>query len=338
VFALCTTVGLRGHELTEASNVTHQARELGAAVRFGYSRSTMEKTLVLDAAFGPSRDQTLLLTHHPEESHDEYGRARLNVRTLILSLKGNKATFREERPVPLRRAWYSPTSGVAYCASVDSNKLFKWQGGVWSEEVFTDKPVPFVRYLFGIPGEKPEDDQLFLAVSKALFIRSQGLWKRHKLAYEAPFQIHGRLPTDVYIGSIPPVRWDGKKLTEFEAPDDGGEILHALWVASDDRLIGGTQTLYRSTSDGGWEDLGLPQAHYGNLVEFAGVLYSPTDRGMVQVQPTGPAPVAGPAVDLNRAVDVGDGLIGIGAVSVVFDGKAWKTIELPACEVGRRPR
>src|SRR5262245_88818 len=107
-----------------------------------------KKTLRVVAAFGPSRSKTLLACEHPDETHDEEGH-RLKSRTLMLSLKDDRATFVEEQPMPLFRLWYSTKSGVAYCTSFDTNKLYKWSSGKWSTEVFAERPVKAVPFIFG---------------------------------------------------------------------------------------------------------------------------------------------------------------------------------------------
>jgi hypothetical protein len=293
--------------------------------------------LRIKAVFGPSRDQSLLLTAHPEESHDKFGKPVPNRRTLVLALKGTVATFREEHPAPLVRAWYSPGSGVAYCTSVATNKLYKWQSGKWSEEVFTDAPVKIVRFIFGLPGTKPEEDQVFLAAADAVFIRTNGTWKRHRVKNETPpYQIHGRKPDEVFIGGDPLRKWNGKSLEEVASPDDG-EIIKAVWVTDDDRLIGGGRSLYTTDEEGAWHALEVPLANLGHLEELGGVVYCASDGGLVQAKPPQAGFVTAP-VNLPFLANVGDGLIAFGdETALVGDGKTWKEIQVPSCELGKRP-
>jgi hypothetical protein len=292
--------------------------------------------LRLSTAFGPSREHATLLAFHPEEAHDQYGKPITTRRTIVLSLKGSSAVFREERPVPLVRSWYSAGSGVGYCTSLATTKLFKWQAGKWSDETFSDTPVKIVRFIFGLSGSTPEADQLFLVSADALFIRSSGIWKRHSLRGQAgPYQIHGRGPADIFIGGDPLLKWDGKALGEVGGPEDG-EIITTVWVTPDDRLIGGTRSMYVTTADGEWQPLGVPEANYGNLMELDGVVFGSSDAGLVQVRPAQSG-----FVNLNKFVrltSVGDALVAAGdAVSIIGDGKVWEEIQMPLCEVGKRP-
>ncbi len=300
-------------------------------------RMAEKVALRLSTAFGPSREHATLLAFHPEEAHDPYGKPIATRRTLVLALKGNAAVFREERPVPLVRSWYSTGSGVGYCTSLATNKIFKCQAGKWSEETFSDTPVKIVRFIFGFAGSTPEADQLFLVSADALFVRTNGVWKRQGLKGQAgPYQIHGREPTEVFVGGDPLLKWDGKALAEVASPEDG-EILTTVWVTSDDRLIGGARSMYLTEPDGQWQPLPVPEANYGNLMELNGVVFASSDAGLVQVRP----PHAG-FVDTNkfvRLVGVGDALIAVGdSVSIVGDGKTWPEIQMPLCEAGKRPR
>src|SRR5260370_23950450 len=162
-----------------------------------------KKTLRIVAAFGPSRSKTLLLSEHPDETHDEEGNPLPNARTLILSLKDDRATFVEEQPTPLFRVWYSTKSGVAYCTSVVTNKIYKWNSGKWTSEGFSERPVEVVRFIFGFAADDAKQDQLFLTSKELLFVRQNGTWKTHKLPKARfPFQIHGRSPSEVFIVSV----------------------------------------------------------------------------------------------------------------------------------------
>ena len=293
--------------------------------------------LRLSTAFGPSRDQAVLLAVHPEEEHDDYGKPLPTRRTLILSLKGNVATFREEPSMPLARSWYSAGSGVGYCTSVESNKLYKWQAGKWSEEVFSPTAITFVRFIFGFSGATPEEDQLFLTTPEGVFVRANGAWKRHAVTGQKfAHQIHGRDPSEVYIGGEPAFKWDGKRMQEVGGPDDG-EITKALMVTSDELLVGGSRSMYITDANGDWQPLGVPAANYGNLMELNGVLFASSDKGLVQVRPPKRSFAKG-SVKLGRLISVGDALIAMGeSAAIVGDGTTWKDIKMPSCEVGKRP-
>jgi hypothetical protein len=296
-----------------------------------------KKTLRIVSAFGPSRSKTLLLSEHPDESHDEEGNPRSDARTLILSLNGDRATFLEEQPMSLFRVWYSTKSGVAYCTSMATNKLHKWTAGKWSSEVFSESPVEVVRFIFGFAADDPRHDQLFLVAKELLFVRQSGTWKKHKLPKcRFPFQIHGRSPSEVFIGGETPYRWDGKRPQRFEDPDD--DTLHAIWVTEDDRLVGGGTHMSITTKTGDWDRLKMPGKSFGMLMEFDGTLYvSDQDRGVARVLPQ-PGKIVSPPFEPLMIYRVGDGLIAISDdTTMVFDGKAWKPIRVPKCEVGNTP-
>src|SRR5450432_3138395 len=77
-------------------------RDLPWSEPLRYSPSAMadEKPLRVLTAFGPSRDETLLLTVHPDEQYERGGPSPRR-RTLVLALSGSTARFIEEWPVPL---------------------------------------------------------------------------------------------------------------------------------------------------------------------------------------------------------------------------------------------
>ena len=257
-------------------------------------------------------------------------------RTLVLSLKGNIATFQEERPVALMRAWYSSDSGVGYCTGVETNKIFKWQAGKWSEETFADRAEKGMRFIFGLPGDKPEEDQLFMISPDTLFVRAKGVWKRHSLKKQGgAHQIHGRDPGEVFIGGDPLLKWNGKSLEEVGTPEDG-EIVSSVWTTTDDRLVGGSRGMYLTDDQGDWSALAVPEANYGDLTELDGVLFAASDAGLVQVRPPKAAPL-----DKNRIfrlANIGDAVVAIGKeASIVGDGKSWKKIKVPVCEFGKKP-
>ena len=292
--------------------------------------------LRLSTAFGPSREQALLLAFLPGESHDKSGKPTSNRRTLVLSLKGDTATFQEERPVALMRAWYSSGSGVGYCTGVETNKIFKWQAGKWSEETFADKAEKGMRSIFGLPGATPEEDELFMVSPEALFVRSKGAWTRHSLKkQEGSYQVHGRDPAEVFIGGDPLVKWNGKSLEEVGAPEDG-EIVSSVWATTDGRLVGGSTGMYLTDDKGDWIALEVPAGNYADLTELDGVLFAAADLGLVQVRPPKAAPVE--TTRLLRLANIGDAVVGIGKEeSIVGDGKNWKRLKVPLCEPGKRP-
>jgi hypothetical protein len=293
------------------------------------------KPLLVHTAFGSSRESTLLLAVHPDEETTPEGDPVPNRRTFVLSLKADVATFVEERPVPLARSWYSVQSGVAYCTSVATNKLYQWHSGKWTEEIFAAASIDFVPFIFGLPGAKPEEDQLFLSTEKGLFIRSQGKWTKHDLLGERfPFQIHGRRSSEVFIGGDDPLKWDGQSLTRLAPPD--GDTSSALWVTEDDRLVCGKTHLSVTRPEGGWERLPLPTKNFMMLMESQDVLYAASRIGVVRVLPQ-PAAVVSPAMKVRRLVNVQDALIAIGEESaMVGDKSGWRTVQVPSCAAGEK--
>lgn len=294
-----------------------------------------KKPLRVTTAFGPSRDETLLLTAHPDEQYEGDGPSARR-RTLVLALKGSRATFVEERPVPLVRSWYSRATGTAYCTSVDTNKIHLWRAGRWSEETFASAPVEFVRFIFGIEGPTPQDNQLFLSTRRGLFTRVGNVWSQHKLRGEdAPYQIHGRTPSEVFIGGDTLWRWDGRAPKRIEPPDD--DSADAVWVTADNRLVVGYTYLSITNATGGWERLATPGETVGVLAELNGALYATTSRGVVRVTPGGCALVS-PLADVDQMSVVGDALVAMGDnLSLVGDGTSWQPIQVPWCEMGKRP-
>jgi hypothetical protein len=296
-----------------------------------------KKPLRISSAFGPSRDQTLLLAVHPDEEHDRAGNPVPHRRTLILALQGDQAAFVEQRPVPLVRAWYSPLSGVAYCTSVASNKIYKWKSGAWSDEVFSSSVVDFVTFIYGFPEKSANDDQLFLATEKGLFVRTRGVWEHHSLDGEGfAYQIHGRIPTEIFVGGEALHKWDGQRAQVIEAPTD--DSISGLCVTSDDRLVGGNTYLNVLEPDGTWARIETPVHEFGMLIEHRGALYATaSSAGVMRVLPS-PAVLVTPPHEIDRLVDVGDALIAVGDdISLVGDGAAWTPIHVPLCEVGQMP-
>lgn len=296
-----------------------------------------KKPLRISTAFGPSLDQTLLMAVHPDEEFDG-DEASSTRRTLILALQGDRAVFREEAPMPLTRAWYSAASGVAYIASVETNKLYKWKAGKWSDEVFTDAPVRFITYVFGIGADAPEDDQLFLCARDRLFIRSRAGWTNWKMPEDGlPFQVHGRSPTAVFIAAGNAIfQWDGQNLQEMAAPNRDNAT--ALWVTQDDRLLAGDRNLSMLGANGRWAPMALPFRDVSSLMELSGEVYaSVVERGVARVLPA-PAALVTPPFEVDRLEFVGNGIVAVGSpFSMLTDGTCWQTIQVPECELGQRP-
>lgn len=295
-----------------------------------------KKALRVSTAFGASRDEALLLAVHPDEEHDPSGDPMPHRRTLILALKGAEARFIEERPVPLVRSWFSRGSGTAYCSSIATNKLYRWHAGRWSEEVFTTTEIDFVLFIFGLEGPTPQADQLFLSTERGLFVRIGNVWSHHKLRGEdAPYQIHGRTPSEIFIGGDTLWKWDGHAPKRLKAPKDDSP--DAVWLTADDHLVVGSTFLSVGNAAGDWERLTTPVEDFGVLAELNDVLYATTGQGVMRVMPGGCAMVS-PPVDLDRMSAVGDALVAISDdVCLVGDGTSWQPIQVPACEMGQRP-
>lgn len=295
------------------------------------------KPLRITGAFGPSRDQALLLAAHPDEEHTPGGAIVPKRRTLVLSLAGSTATFVEERPQPLVRAWYSRGSGVAYCSSVASNKLHLLRAGKWSEEVFSPTPVDVVMFLFGIDGPTPEEDQVFLSTPRGLYARVGNKWTHHPLGGSGHAnQIHGRKPSEVFIGGPTLWKWDGQTATELEPPDD--DTATAVWVTADDRLIAGNTHLSITNAAGEWERIDTPTQHFGGLDELDGIIYAASREGVMQVMLDGGSALVSPRARTRRFVNLGDALIAISnEACLVGKGLLWQAVQVPSCEVGKRP-
>ena len=294
------------------------------------------KTLVVQTAFGKSLGETLLLALHPDESHDDNGDPLPNARTIVLELRGDKAVFREELPIPLYRSWYS-TSGAAYCSSVESGALHRWQGGTWSSELFSKKSIDFVSYVYGVPGKKPDADTLFVATEKHLFVRQAGKWLRKRVPGEGfPYQMTGTQPNEVYVGATDVLLWDGTTLSEIESPED--DNMRGLTLTADDRLVGGRTYVSVSTPDGEWERIDTPVEGFHVFTRLGDTVYALSDEdGVLSVYPGKPKVLTKP-LDSLGLVNVGDGLVAYGNDGVLaFDGKKWTKIKIPACAAGKRP-
>lgn len=296
-----------------------------------------KKPLRISTAFGPSRDKTLLLAVHPDEEHDTAGNPVARRRTLVLALHGDQAVFVEERPVPLTRSWFSPSTGVAYCASVASNRIYKWQSGAWSEEEFSPSAIDFVRFIYGFGGGSPPEDEIFLATRKGLFVRTGGVWKHHPLDGEGfAYQIDGRVRTEVFIGGEMLHKWDGQRAQPVEGPKD--DSISGVCVTSADQLVGGNTYLSVAQGDGSWVRIDTPTREFGMLAEHRGVLYATaSSAGVMRVLPP-PAVLVTPPYEIDRLIDVGDALLAVGDdVSLVGDGTTWTPIRVPLCEFGQLP-
>ncbi|MFT3925150.1 MAG: hypothetical protein QM778_21620 [Myxococcales bacterium] len=287
------------------------------------------KTLRVTSAFGRTLKEAILLAYHP----DEYPKGIR--RTFLLRLQGDRAVVLEERPYLLGCAWYS-SSGTTYCSVVDSGAIHRWHAGQWSEETFSSKPAE-VRYVYVVPGAKPEDDTVFLAGEKQLFVRQAGKWLSKRIPGQGfPFQVTGTSADQVYVGASELSVWDGKKLNSLESPDD--DSMSGLALTADDRLIGGNDFISASTSDGGWERIPTPFKGVFMFARLGDDVYALTDKqGVAKVYP-------GPIQSFTRPLDalgllaVGDGLIAFGRDGVLaFDGTRWFEVHMPSCELGQAP-
>lgn len=294
------------------------------------------KTLSVKFAFGPDLANTFLLSAHPDETHDEQGDPLADQRTLVLKLQGTRAVLHEILPFPLVRAGYS-ASGAAYCGSVNSGTVHVWHAGHWTKETFSTKPVPFVRYVFAVPGRTPVEDTVFLATEHHVHIRQRGKWTSKRVPGEGlPYQMHGERPDEVFIGGPTLLLWDGKKLAELESPED--DIILGLAISADDRLIGGDTYVSASTPTGGWARIPTPVKDFFSFARFQDMVYAlSTDHGVLRVYPGRPEIVT-PPLAATALVPVGDGLIAIGDDAVfVYDGNEWTRVHIPTCEVGGMP-
>lgn len=293
------------------------------------------KPLKISGAFGTSRDQAILFAVHPDEEHDPAGNPLANRRTFILELQEKQAIFREELPFPLARAWCSPT-GTGYCSSIQSNQIYKYSQGRWTKEVFSPKTIPFITFVFGLAGDNPEDDTLILSSESGIFVRQGGSWSMLPSLGGTPFQIHGRHLNEVFVGGTELAKYNGKTLEPLDPPED--DSISALWVTSDDRLIGGNTYMSITNSDGDWERIETNESDFYNLVEFDGHIYASTfDEGIVRVYPHTPTQVT-PAFETNAIISLGDGLIAVGDdESMIFDGNEWSAIQVPVCQEGKTP-
>lgn len=296
------------------------------------------KRLVVSCAFGASLKETVLLARHPDESHDEQGHPLPDARTLVLALEGKRAVFRDVVPAPLISASYS-TSGTAYCGSLHRRVLYTWRAGRWSEETFSDKPVAVARYVYAFPGSKPEDDTVFVAGDKRVFVRQRNKWQSKRVPGEAqPYQIEGSRADQVFVGGIDLFVWDGAALNELEAPED--DMIQFLALSADDRLIGGSTYVNASTEDGKWERIETPVEGFFGFARLAKDVYALSDEdGIFRVYPGKPKKVVTRGIDPLGFVSVGDGLIAFGREGVqAFDGKTWFDVDVPSCVAGRTPK
>ncbi len=140
----------------------------------------------------------------------------------------------------------------------------------------------------------------------------------------------------LFIAAETPYRWDGKRPQRFQDPDD--DSLHAIWVTEDDRLVGGNRYMSITTKTGDWDRLKMPGKSFGMLMEFEGTLYvSDRDLGVARVLPP-PGKMVSPRFEPDVIYHVGDGLVAISDdTTMVFDGKTWKPIRVPKCEVEKTP-
>ncbi len=297
---------------------------------------TDPKPLRILDAFGPDLEHATLVAVHPDETHDANGDPVAERRTLLLSLSGDAATFVEQVPLALTQCWTS-ANGTVYFGKVGSNALSVRSGGEWHEEIFSDDPVGYVRFLWGMSGATPREDRLFISSMDGVFIRSADGWVRHDAPGEGfPHQIHGRKPDEVYIGGDQLVQYDGTALVELEGPDD--DAIPALWVTQDDRLLGGDTRLSITNADGGWERIATKIGDFLVMAEFGGHVYAATyEGGVARVHPGVPERVT-PEFDVDRVVSFSDGLVAPGEPhSMVFDGQTWRSISVPTCHVGATP-
>ena len=165
------------------------------------------KPLTLVTAFGPSLERAVLLAAHPDEQFRPDGNPIADRRSLVLRLDGERAVVVDEVLAPLVRSWYS-SSGAGYCSTIDSNLLWRWEGGRWSTEQFSERRVDMIRHVFGFAGKQPADDELWMCTKGALFHRAHQTWTRHELTQRFPYQIHGRSASELYIGGEALLRYE----------------------------------------------------------------------------------------------------------------------------------
>jgi hypothetical protein len=289
------------------------------------------KPLIIRSVFGTSLANAVFVACQPDEAYDRGGSPVPGSRTLLLRLRGQRLTYFDEVPFNIVTTFLS-ASGVAYCGSVQSGTLYKWQSGQWSEEVFSKKPVEVIRCIFAVPGKTPEEDTVFLATPKQIFIRQGGNWKGLRAPGEGfPFQMDGSRADQVFIGAEPLCLWDGQKLQELEPPDD--DTISALALTADDRLVGGNTYVNISTPDGVWERIETGEDGIYCLARFNDDVYGLSDEsGVIKVYP-GRATVVSPVVvDPTGLFPVGDGMVATGEGVLAFDGKNWFPVEVPLCD------
>ncbi|HSY21422.1 MAG TPA: hypothetical protein VK841_04870 [Polyangiaceae bacterium] len=294
------------------------------------------RALQINSAFGKSLAEAVLLAQHPAERVDARGLPQANARTFVLRLQGSRAVLVEERPLPLVRSAYS-ASGVAYIGTNERNTVQKWQAGRWSEEVFSPKPVDFIRYVFAVPGATPEDDTVFLMGNKRIFIRSAGKWLNLRAPGEGlSFQADGFRADHVFIGGPTLSMWDGKKLVELESPER--DTMGRMVLSADDRLVGGNSDVNISKPDGTWGLIDTPTKGFYAYARFRDEVYVISDdMGLLKVYP-GDVRVLSPRIDPLGLVSVGDALIAYGTDGAfIWDGGKCTPIDMPVCEVGKQP-
>jgi hypothetical protein len=294
-----------------------------------------KKPLVLSCAFGRSRAEALLLAQHPDEGWDSTGKVRSNARTFVLTLDGTRASFHSVVPdPPMLRTWHSRGSGAAYCSLTGTNKLRIWHDGAWTEEVYRDAPPVAFKSIFGFPGERPKDDQLFVGTSDAVHVRVKGKWSAHKFDGGSD-QIHGRDPSRVFVGGDELACWNGKKLSVIKPPPD--DMFRCVWVTKDGKLIGGNHHINILNDDGSWGRQKGPALSLLRMMEFQDTIYASGAKGVLRIFPEPRKLVK--AVPFARFLwNVGDALVFDTAREgpFLFDGKKWAKITMPAYKKGEK--
>ena len=292
------------------------------------------KPLVGFSAFGNSMEGATILSGHPDERFSPDGDYVPDARTLLLRLNGNKAVYLEEYAFPLNRSWMS-NNGTVYCTGVRTDSIFIRRNGIWRTETFSQNKVEYVNGIFGVSAEDTMEDQLYMTTSdRVFFTRIGGRWSRHVPPERVTLlrSPYGTKPDEIYVGGNCLFLWNGTQLEQLQAPET--DSLSALFVTSDDRLIGGKRRLHISNEDGGWDTIETSYSRFTHICEFQGSLYAATlGNGIIRIYPGKPEAVTQP-LEINFVLTVIDGLIALGDTTVLasFDGTEWFQVRMPICE------
>ncbi|MCB9562205.1 MAG: hypothetical protein H6708_17510 [Kofleriaceae bacterium] len=286
----------------------------------------MSRTLAPVSAAGTSLAAARVVAGDPDDiDGDTFATVAL------LRVVGDRLEVAERLPHPVYGAWMSD-AGTMYCTCVDGF-VAVGRDGAWTREAVGAPDEPPER-IFGLPGDRPGAEVVFVASNRALHVRADGQWTAHPFPddVDMAFGLHGLSPEAIYVCTAGEGlhRWNGHAFELVDMPfaeEPSGVIV----TAPDDLLV--TADDIRLRRDGAWSTL----AHDGGaptiaVAQLGGERFVGTRTGVLRLH--GGGVELAPLGYCNLLAAVGDAVIASQsfegtAVHVYQDGR-WRSLALPA--------